>query len=297
MISHDDHATVPADVAAASRSASAGASGWDARLGLAFERTGPRTVLAARTHTGPLRVQKALYPEGPEVCQTIIVHPPGGIVGGDSLAIDVDVGANAHAQITTPGAAKWYRSGGARATSVISLGAHRGALLEWLPQETILYDGACASIALRVALAPEARFFGWEITCLGRTASGERFTRGHIRQSLDVVRDGAFVYCERAAIDGGCRALQSGALLDGAPVFGTLVMTGAALPDELLRACRALVCEGGGDGAITRLPEVVVGRYRGDSASAARTYFANLWRLLRPLLAGRDAVIPRIFST
>ena len=271
-------------------------AGWDARLHLGFERIDARTVLAARSHAGPLRVQKALYPEGPEVCQAIIVHPPGGIVGGDTLAIDIDARAGAQVQITTPGAAKWYRSSRARATLDTSLRLGSGASLEWLPQETILFDGTRASISLRIELAPDARFFGWEITCLGRTASNERFTRGSLRQSLDLLRDGALLFCDRAAIDGGSHALQSGAVLKGAPVFGTLVTAGAAVTDEVLATCRALACDGG-DGAVTRLPQALVARYRGDSASAARTYFANLWRLLRPHVAGRDAVIPRIFST
>ena len=241
-------------------------------------------------------MQKALYPEGPEVCQAIIVHPPGGIVAGDTLAIDVNARADARVQLTTPGAAKWYRSSGAEAEAVTTLRAGPRAMVEWLPQESILFDGACASISLRVDLARDARFFGWDIVCLGRTASNERFTRGHLRQSLDLFRDRTLLYCERAAIDGGTRALQSGAILSGAPVFGTLAMAGATMSDEVLAACRAAVCPGG-EGAITRLPEVAVARYRGDSASAARTYFANLWRLLRPVIAGRDAVMPRIFAT
>jgi urease accessory protein len=271
-------------------------AGWDARLHLEFERVHERTVLATRAHVGPLRVQKALYPEGPEVCQAIIVHPPGGIVGGDTLAIDIGAGAGAHAQITTPGAAKWYRSSGARATSRTTLRVGPAALIEWLPQEAILFDGAQATIALRIELEPGARYFGWEVTCLGRTASSERLTQGALRQSLELHRDGAPLFCERAVIDGGGRALQSGAMLADAPVFGTMVAASATVTNELLGACRAVPCHDG-DGAITRLPEVLVGRYRGDSASAARTYFANLWRLLRPHLAGRDAVMPRIFNT
>jgi len=102
-------------------------------------------VLAARRHSGPLRVQKALYPEGPGVCQVVVVHPPGGIVGGDSLTIEVAAGRRAHAQLTTPGAAKWYRSAGAVARSDTMLQVAAGALVEWLPQETMLFDGARAS--------------------------------------------------------------------------------------------------------------------------------------------------------
>jgi urease accessory protein len=287
---------VPNSSGTAASALSAASRGWNARLRLEFERAGARTVLAARSHVGPLRVQKALYPEGPEVCQAIIVHPPGGIVGGDTLGIDIEASAGAHAQLTTPGASKWYRSPAALAKAATTLRAGPGALLEWLPQEAILFDGARASIALRVELASDARFFGWEVTCLGRTASNERFSHGRLRQSLDLFRGGALVFCERAAIGGGDRALQSGAILNGAPVFGTLVAAGATIPNELLAACRAVVCAGG-DGATTRLPDVLVARYRGDSASSARTYFANLWRLLRPLLAGRDPVLPRIFST
>jgi urease accessory protein len=283
-------------LAEASGDGQAVATGWDARLHLEFERAAERTVLATRSHSGPLRVQKALYPEGPEVCQAIIVHPPGGIVGGDTLTIDIGASAGAHAQVTTPGASKWYRSSGPRATSITSLRVGAGAMLEWLPQEAILFDGASASISLEVELHPDARFFGWEVICLGRTASSERFTRGRLRQSIDLFRDGAPLFRERAAIDGGSRALQSGAILGNAPVFGTMVTVGATIADELLAQCRAIVCDAG-EAAVTRLPDVLVARYRGDSASAARAYFVTLWRLLRPLVAGRSAVIPRIFST
>jgi len=271
-------------------------AGWNARLELRFEREAARTVLTTRRHVGPLRVQKSLHPEGPEVCQAIIVHPPGGIVGGDSLAIAIDAGAGAHAQLTTPGAAKWYRSAGpvAHSTTVLRLAA--GALVEWLPQEAILFDGARAAIALRIDCASGARFIGWDVTCLGRTASGERYASGSLRQSLELHCDNALLFSERAAIDGGSRALQSGAVLSGAPVFGTFIVAGLAVPDPLLSACRAVGCDDGA-GAVTRLPQVLVGRYKGDSAHAARTYFATLWRLLRPLVAGREAVLPRIFST
>ena len=281
----EDHA--PAD---------AGPAGWAARLELRFARDRGRTVLAARRHVGPLRVQKALYPEGNDVCQAIIVHPPGGIVGGDLLAIDIEAGNDTQVQLTTPGAAKWYRSSGAIARANTTLRVHGGALVEWLPQDNLLFDGARAAIRLRVDLTGDARFIGWDVTTLGRIESGESFSTGCLRQVSELFHDGALIWCERAAVDGGSRALQSGAILNGAPVFGTLVATGVTVHDAMLAACRAVACASG-DGAVTRLPDVFVARYRGDSAHAARAYFATLWKLLRPMFAGRNAVPPRIWNT
>jgi len=276
--------------------ASAAPAGWVARLELGFEREASRTVLAARRHVGPLRVQKPLYPEGADVCQVIVVHPPGGIVAGDSLRIEVDAGERAHAQLTTPGAAKWYRSAGPIARSDTVLRAGEGALVEWLPQETLLFDGARATIRLRIELAGDARFIGWDVTTLGRTASGERFESGCMRQTIELLRSGTIHWCERMVLDGGSGALQSGAILSGAPVFGTLLAAGGDVDGGVLAACRG-ASPVSGEGAVTRLPGVLIARYRGDSAHAARTYFATLWRVLRPAFAGREAVMPRIWST
>ncbi len=271
-------------------------AGWEARLGLRFDRTASGTVLAARRHVGPLRVQKALYPEGPDVCQVVVVHPPGGIVGGDSLRMEVDAGERAQVQLTTPAAAKWYRSAGPVARSDTLLCVATGALVEWLPQETMLFDGARASIRLRVELAADARFIGWDVVQLGRTASGERFASGRMHQALELARGGMMLWCERAVLDGGSHALQSGAILNGAPVFGTMIAAGGDVDGSVLAACRAAV-PASGEGAVTRLPQVFVARYRGACANAARTYFASLWRLLRPALTGRDAVPLRIWNT
>jgi hypothetical protein len=127
------------------------AKGWSAQLALRFERERRGTVLVRRSHQGPLRVLKALYPEGPEVCQAIIVHPPGGIAGGDVLDVAVEAGPGAQVQLTTPGAAKWYRSAGAYAESKLRIRAFPGSVVEWLPQEAIVFDRALASVATRIA--------------------------------------------------------------------------------------------------------------------------------------------------
>ncbi|HEX4523449.1 MAG TPA: urease accessory protein UreD [Casimicrobiaceae bacterium] len=271
------------------------ASRWRAELRLRFERSGPRTVLAERFHVGPLRVQKSLYAEGHGVCQNIIVHPPGGIVGGDALVIDASAGPAAHAQLTTPGAAKWYRSAGAPATQHLFLRAAEAAVIEWLPRETIVYDGAIAELDTRIELALDAVFIGWDIVCLGRTASGERFRQGSLRQQLSLSRDGAAVYVERARVDGGGRLMSSPVGLNGATVFGTFIAAAPKTNDTLLEACRKIVADG--EGAVTRLPGVLLARYRGASVEPAHAYFERLWRLARPQLTGRDAIPPRIWST
>jgi len=266
------------------------ASRWRAKLRLRFERSGARTVLAERVHVGPLRVQKSLYAEGDGVCQNIIVHPPGGIVGGDALAIDADAGPGAHAQLTTPGAAKWYRSAGQAATQQVVLRAAEAAIVEWLPRETIVYDGAIAELDSRIELAGDA-----DIVCLGRTASGERFHHGSLRQQLSIARNGAAVYVERAHVDGGGRLLSSPVGLNGATVFGTFIAAAPQVSDMLLDACRKVAAPG--EGAVTRLPGLLLARYRGASAESAHAYFGALWRLSRPRLAGREAVPPRIWNT
>src|SRR5690349_2631589 len=145
-------------------------SASEASLSLEFARQDGKTVLTGKSHDGPLVVQKPLYPEGGEVCHTIVVHPPGGIAGGDELAIRVKAGKDAAALLTTPGAAKWYRSAGPVARQAISL--ESAGTLEWLPQETIVFDGARAELDFEADLAPGARLIGWDLVCLGRTGSG-----------------------------------------------------------------------------------------------------------------------------
>jgi len=268
---------------------------WKAELRLEFERREGRTVLAKRRHDGPLVVQKPLYPEGDATCHAIVVHPPAGIAGGDELEIAVRAAEDAHALLTTPGAGKWYRSGGAWARQRIELDARDGACIEWLPQETIVYDGALADIRTEVRLAGGARFIGWEIVCFGRTGSGERFGRGACALETLAWRDGKLLRLERGRIEGGGALLDSPAGLAGRPVCGTLL---AVAPDlELLLArCREAKPESG-EGATTLLPGVLVARYLGPSSEAAKRYFTQLWRLLRPAVAGIEAREPRIWST
>ena len=276
------------------------APAWHAALHLAFARTGERTVLRDNRHHGPLRVQKALYPEGEGVCQAIVLHPPSGIAGGDHLLISATVGAGAHAQLTTPGAGKWYRSGGPEASQRLELTVEEGAALEWLPQETIVFDGARARMETRVRLAADSRFIGWDILCLGRAAAGERFEHGRFDLLCRVERGGAPIWLERGGFDGADPMLASPAGWAGHGVGGTLLCAFPDLPRQaegLLEALRAIAPGDGASHGITALPGVLVARYLGDNSEAARLWFARLWQTLRPACCGRPAVPPRIWNT
>ena len=272
------------------------AAGWEAKLSLHYERRGPRTVLERREHRGPLVVQKSLYPEGEEVCQNIVVHPPAGIVGGDRLALDVEVGVYASAQLCTPGAAKWYRSAGATARQRLTFTVAAGGVLEWLPQETIVFDGAIAQLETRIALARNAVFLGWEIVCLGRRLAGEQFARGQVAQDVVARRDGSRQWIEQARLAAGSSFLASSVGLAEQSVFGTFLALAPLVPDVVTANCRKIECRAG-EVAVTLLPGVLIARYRGDSGEAARDYFAACWKSVRPALAGRDAVPPRIWNT
>jgi len=265
------------------------AASWKARLALGFERRDRRSVLAERRHDGPLVVQKPLYPEGDAVCHAIVVHPPAGIAGGDDLELSARAGEGAHALLTTPGAGKWYRSAGPWASQKLRFEV--AGALEWLPQETIVFDGALARLQTEVRLSGDARYLGWEILCLGRTGSGERFDRGEIRLNMKIYRDGKLLWLERGRIEGGGALLDSPAGLQGKPVCATLV---AASPFPMidLAACREVESL-----SVTQLPGVLVARYLGDSSEQAKRQFAKLWTVLRPAVFGREAQAPRIWST
>lgn len=268
---------------------------WRARLDLNFEARGGRTLLAARAHHGPLRVQRPFYPEGEGVCHVYILHPPGGMVGGDELVIDVAVGAGASVLLTTPAAGKFYRSNGAVARQSHHLRVAQGAMLEWLPQEGIVFDGAHAELSTRVELAEGAGFIGWEILCLGRPGAGERFTHGALRQRVELWREGMPLYIERARYEEGAAALTAPWGLAGCAVSGSLwcVCDG----EELLARVREAVAPAAGLFSATRLDGVLLCRYLGDHADEARRCFETVWQVLRPALLQRSACAPRIWAT
>ncbi|MCB1775672.1 MAG: urease accessory protein UreD [Gammaproteobacteria bacterium] len=267
--------------------------GWQAGLQLGFRARPHRTVLAERRRIGPLAVQRPFYPEG-DVCHVYLLHPPGGVVGGDSLDIAVTAGAGAHALVTTPGATKFYRSAGEDARQVQHLVVEDGAVLEWLPQENIYFPGAQVRLDTRIDLQGSARFAYWEIQCLGRPVLEEGFDRGFIDSRLSVYREGEPLVLERLRVSADNRARLS--LMAGLPVGGSLLISNAG--EAEIEACRDLLLGDGADytGA-TLLGDILVVRYLGTSTERARRLFADVWRAVRPGALGRSPADPRIWAT
>lgn len=280
--------------------------GWQAQLNLRFVKCMAsssnkiaRTVLVERSHIGPLVVQKPLYPEGDAICHAVIVHPPGGIAGGDHLQLHVQIEPDAHALLTTPGAGKWYKANGREAAQHLQFKLGERATLEWLPQETILFDAAQVRMSTRVELAVDAKFAGWEIVCLGRRAAGEKFAQGHFHQRVEIWRGDDMLWNEKANVAANARALTSAAGLCGRTISAVFLVAAGAVPVNIIEACREIEPRDKDSNAfgVTALPEIFAARFVGDSAEQAREYFENLWRVLRPWYATVEMQRPRIWAT
>jgi urease accessory protein len=282
---------------------------WHARLEVRVARRGDASIAVHRRHSGPLRLQKPLYPEGRGVAHLLVVHPPAGIAGGDRLEIDIDVGDDAHALVTTPGATKWYRSDGAPAQQRIALAVGSGACLEWLPQESIVFDGADVDAAIDIACERGATCIGWDIVVLGRRASGERFEHGAFRQDLSLSCAGRPVWRDRARLVGDDALLRSAVGWNGHTVAGLFWAYGTALADATFERCRDVTVTrtmtqtmtramARPDAGITRLADgLVVARALSDSSESVRDLFHELWTIIRPAMTTHDATSPRIWST
>ncbi|MEF7612827.1 urease accessory protein UreD [Aquincola sp. MAHUQ-54] len=275
--------------------------GWTGHLQLHYTRDGERTVALDR-HEGPLRVLQRLYPEGPAVCHHVLVHPPGGVVGGDVLRLDARLEPGTHALITTPGATRFYRSAGEPALQSCDCRVEAGARLEWLPLEAIAYSGCEAENRMRFDLAPGGEMMGWDVLALGLPATGAAFAHGRFRQHLELPGR----WLERATIAAADAALLDSPLgLAGRRVMATLWFAAgeplaAARRDALLDAARQ-VCEGHAAacpaGASAPQPEVVVLRVLAGRVEPALNLLTAVWAAWRGAAWQMPAPLPRIWRT
>jgi urease accessory protein len=275
--------------------------GWRGHLRLHYTRVGERTLGQDR-HEGPLRVLQPLYPEGPGICHHVLVHPPGGVVGGDELKLDLRLDAGTHALVTTPGATRFYRSDGALAQQRATLVLAEGARLEWLPLEAIAHPGCEAENSVRAELAPGAEMMGWDVLALGLPAAGQPWRTGCYSQRLEVPG----VWIERARIAAADLALLHGPLgWAGHCVLATLwfaagTALAAARRDALLDAARpALAAHPLAATAGVTAPQgrVLVLRVLAQRVEPAMQLLAQVRALWRHEAWGLAAEPPRIWRT
>lgn len=271
---------------------------WKASIRMEVDAQAGRSRLRDCEHFGPLRVQKVLYPQGEHVAQLLLLHPPGGIAGGDQLSIQLSVEDKAHALLTTPGAGKWYKSGGDVARQDVVLKVADGAALEWFPQEAIVFDQAVAEQTLSIECSGSARSCGWDIVVLGRQARNERFMAGRWSQRIEIRRDGRLQWLERSRIAGDDELLKSVVGWNRHHVSGLMWATGFTPDEALVEQCRACVDQSDVILGVTVLPDgPMLVRVLGSSAEQVRESLTRIWGLLRPPLLGIAAQPPRIWST
>jgi urease accessory protein len=272
---------------------------WHARLSLNYQRHGDRTVLR-HSHDGPLRIFKSLYPEGDAVCHNVIVHPPGGLVGGDVLDIGVQVGASAHALLSTPGATRFYASDEAFATQQVRLQLDAGARLEWLPLETIAYPGCRADNRWSATLAEGAELIAWDVTALGLPGAAQPYVQGEFHQRLEIPG----CWLEQARIAAHDRRLLDSPLgLGGRRCLGTLVFaTGSPLARErrerLLEVAREALQQGPAEvvaGATCPNDRVLAVRAVAPLVEPLMACLQAAWAALRPAAWGLPGDAPRIW--
>ena len=250
-------------------------------------------------------VQRPFYPEGRDACHLYVLHPPGGLVGGDELGIDIAAKAGATALVTTPAAGKVYRSR-VPARQRFALRVERGARLEWLPQETILFEEASLEAALRIDFEEGSHFLAWDAVCFGRIAAGESFARGTYRQSLEVRKDGELVLLEPLLVEPRLQVREAAFGLASRSLSATLVASPASEEDE-----RAVVDIVAGPDAlrahglevapplagVTLLDDLLVLRMLSPNAIELRETLQRAWAVLRPRILGRPACPPRVWRT
>lgn len=272
---------------------------WPARLTLSATRDGAATRVHAR-HDGPLRLLKTLYPEGPGVAQAVLVHPPGGLVGGDRLDIDIDVQPGAHLLVTTPAATRFYRSIAGEAAQVVQARVAAGARLEWLPQETLAYPACDARNEVRLTLAEGASLFATEVLGLGLPAAGEAYVTGRLLQHLEITGQ----WLDRGRLDAADHALLDGPCgLAGHRILGTLAYA-QTLPIEssatLLDEARALL-EHVPRAGLTLLNgprgAVLLARVIGDEVETVTLALRRVRMLWRDRVWRLSGAEPRIWAT
>jgi urease accessory protein len=271
---------------------------WEGNLKLEFARQLEKTQLVLDYSQAPLKVQRPFYPEGNEVCHSTILHTAGGIVGGDRLNFDLHLSPRSQVLITTAAANKIYRSSGSKAIQNVIIKVESKASLEWLPQETIVFNGAIYRQNLIVELAPQASWLGWEITRFGRTARGEKFVSGDWRSHTEVWQDRQPLWIDRQWLPGDLSAIESPHGLARCAIAGSMAWISNSVTPEMVSAARKLWLESNSSSqaGVTRLNQGLLCRYLGNDLTEVRNWFIAVWQLIRPSYLGRNICLPRVWQ-
>ena len=281
---------------------------WLASLDLIFERKPTKTIATHIAHQGPLRVQRAFYPEKNDTCHIYILHPPGGLVIGDYVRLCALVKPNANALVTTPSAGRIYMAKGhvSAQTQEGQLQEEDQGYLEWLPQETIIYEGANAQINTQIHLQGRAKAMVWDCIRLGRRAMGERFESGYCLQNLEVYKDGRPYFIEKNRLVAGSKMINTAWGIRNASTLATCLATLNTTREQrdqwvaaLDQMSLAMPSKDGQESlwGITQKPGMLIVRYLGSSITLCRQGLWYMWHQIRPLLADKQAVEPRIWHT
>ena len=287
---------------------------WQAELNLKIENRSAGARLVSAHRKGPLHVQKAFYPEGRDLAHLYILHPPGGLVSGDTLTITTEVAQDSHALVTTPGAGRLYgaRDDADTQAQINQLHVAQGASLEWFPMETLFYSRSYGVSKTRVDIDKGGKFIGWDICSLGLPASDQPFNHGELRQCFDIYYNGKVDWLERWRFNAddekflSSRAGLQGQSCNGVFIAGPFVnedglsvandLINRELIEQLHGLCQSTQEQKKGLAGVSQVSHWLVVRYLGHSTTHARDLFTQVWELLRPLLLNRPACAPRIWA-
>ena len=274
---------------------------WHAQLDISYTQEQQRTV-ARHSHNGPLRVLQSLYPEGDAICHNVLVHPPGGLVGGDTLDMSVTASGRAHGLLTTPGATRFYRSAGELALQRTRIDLQDQARLEWLPLEALAYNQCHAENRLTLNLAPQAECLGWDVTAFGLPSAALPFEQGSFLQHIEVpgvwLERGRMDATDKRLMDGplglaGQRCMASLFFVSGSPLErhrrdAALELARSLLETHTLQASAGVSCPN---------PQVMVLRVLSPLVEPAMLLLRQVWVAWRAHFWQLPAVSPRIWST
>jgi urease accessory protein len=272
---------------------------WHGTLDLKFSSHNGITQFAHSQAQAPLKVQRS-FPQPDGTCQVVMLHTAGGMVGGDRLTTNIDVTPNSNALLTTAAAAKIYKANGLISAQNVTINVTENAYLEWLPQETIVFNEAHYQQNIRINLAENAEVILWDVTRFGRTARGERFVSGDWRSATEVWQGeipflAQPLWLDRQWLPASEELWQSPHGLAGMPIVGTFAWIGRSVEPELVQEVRSLWTGDPAHAGVTRLPKGLLCRYRGDNSTAVRLWFVKVWQLIRQTQWQRTIETPRVW--